>query len=198
MITMVGPHDKKKFIEKKGTTLLDVTSHSTTWTKAFSPFFLGPCKLYGAYGAFNVENAWQYAKVYKQHLDTNGDPNAEYYAWAMRGWGKKRAERYPMGKGAVPAYSYWDGQKLGYVEAKRQIYIPLYERAVQDANILHGLIADVRRFQSAGLEVGFFDFDVFDNVKEKMTFEQVLNSNRKLGHAFVLANMIEREIKNGR
>ena len=29
-----------------------------------------------------------------------------------------------------PLYSLWDGQKLGYVDARKQIYIPLYSGAV--------------------------------------------------------------------
>ena len=74
VIRIIGPHDKKKFLEDENAILLDVTSQSTTWTQVFSPFLLGPCKLYGPYGAFNVENAWQYAKVYKDQADLEGNP----------------------------------------------------------------------------------------------------------------------------
>lgn len=193
MIYMVGPHDRKKFLEQEKTILFNVTSQSTTWHQVFSPFLLGPCKLYGAYGAFNVENAWQYAKVYPDHVAPDGGPSLEYFQWAMKGWANKRAVRYPRGKGAAPAFSWWDGKKLGYVEAKRQIYIPLYRQAVLDSGYFESLVQNVKDCEAEGLKVGFFDFDVFDNVKEKMTFEQVLNSNRKLGHAFVLADMIEKD-----
>lgn len=193
MIYMVGPHDRKKFLEQEDAILMNVTSQSTTWTQCFSPFLLGPCKLYGPYGSFNVENAWQYSKVYKEHLDEKGEITDRYWDFAKRGWSNKRGVRYPMGKGAVPAFSLWDGQRLGYVEAKRQIYIPLYRQAVLNSGFFEAICAHVADAQAEGLKVGFFDFDVFDNVKEKMTFEQVLNSNRKLGHAFVLADMIEKE-----
>lgn len=194
VIHMIGPHDRAKFLEDENAALINVTSQSQTWHKCFSPFFLGPCKLYDAYGAWNVENAWQYAKVYKQHLDAEGLPAPIYFEWARQGWARKRAVRYPMGKGSVPAYSWWDGKKLGYVAAKREIYIPLYRDAVRADGQLSELIYDVQSLWKDGAKVGFFDFDVFDNVKEEMTFEEVLNSNRKLGHAFVLADMIEKEL----
>lgn len=53
------------------------------WTKAFSPFYLGPCTLPGGTVAKNMENAWQYAKVYPQQLvdpnDKNSDPGKGLY-----------------------------------------------------------------------------------------------------------------------
>ncbi len=195
MIKIIGPHERKKFLEDEKNFLIDVTSQSTTWTKVFSPFFLGPCKLYGPYGAFNVENAWQYAKVYKDQVDENGDPTDAYWDFAYRGWGKKRAERYPKGKGAVPEYSLWDGEKLGYVDAKRRIYVPLYEKAVYDSGYFESLVEFVRELEQEGYQVGFFDFDGFDNHAQNMSFDDVLNSNRRLGHAMVLANMIAKYLK---
>jgi len=69
-----------------------------------SPFKLGPVNLYDDYISQNVENAWQYSKVYKQH-DDNG-PTQEYWSWAISGWNKQWADRYPMEKGAIPEYSY--------------------------------------------------------------------------------------------
>lgn len=115
----------------EGSVMVNTTSRSTEpWSAKLSPFFLGPISLYKDYISHNVENAWQYSKVYKHHLDPNGEPTEEYFNWACSGWGKIRADRYPMGKGTKPEYSYWDGKKLGYIEARKKIYIPLYIRAV--------------------------------------------------------------------
>lgn len=193
VIRMIGPHDRPAFTKRKGTILIDVTSHSRTWTQVFSPFLLGPVPLYGEYVSQNVENAWQYSKVYPKHITEEGLVNQEYWRWARRGWENQRANRYPMGKGAIPAFSLWDGDRLGYVAAKQRIYIPLYEQAVRDSGYLRSLVQFVEDCQADGLEVGFFDFDVFDLQKERLTYDQVLNSNRKLGHAFVLARMVEKE-----
>lgn len=196
MITIVGPHERAKFLEDDKAFLIDVTSHSTTWTKVFSPFFLGPVKLYGPYGAYNVENAWQYAKVYADQVDENGDPTDAYWEFAYRGWSKQKADRYPKGKGAVPEYSLWDGEKLGYVEAKKRIYVPLYEKAVYDSGYFESLIEMVRDLSQDGLKVGFFDFDGFDNRAQGMSYDDVINSPRhRFGHGMVLARMVEKALR---
>ena len=53
--------------------IVNTTSRSNDWSKGLSPFFLGPVDLYAGLSAKNVENAWQFAKVYPQHVDINGD-----------------------------------------------------------------------------------------------------------------------------
>ena len=111
--------------------IINTTSRSKNWSRGLSPFFLGPLKLYDEYKSFNVENGWQYSKVYKIFVGEDGEPTKDYFDWAIKGWNKKWANRYPMGKGAVPEYSYWAGEKLGYIKARKKIYIPLYSRAVR-------------------------------------------------------------------
>jgi hypothetical protein len=66
--------------------------------RTLSPMFLGPCSLYRDYTAKRMENAWQYSKVYPQHIGGDGKPTLEYYHWAIQGWSSRKAERYPMGK----------------------------------------------------------------------------------------------------
>ena len=78
----------------------------------------------------NMENLWQFAKLYAQHADENGDPTEAYWMWVLRGFADKKAHRYPMGKGAVPLYSYWRGEKLSYIEARKKIYGPLCAKTV--------------------------------------------------------------------
>jgi len=88
--------------------VINTTSRSQGWSRGLSPFFAGPVDLYGGYSARNVENAWQFSKVYKQHINEEGSPTEEYFEWAKRGWSDDWAHRYPMGKGAIPQYSWWD------------------------------------------------------------------------------------------
>ena len=79
--------------------IVNTTSRSQEdWSRELSPFFLGPVKLYGWNTAKNVENAWQYSKVYDRHLDDFNRPSQEYFQWAKDGWAKETADRYPMGK----------------------------------------------------------------------------------------------------
>ena len=173
------PKDKK---------VINTTSRSTTWSRGLSPFFCGPVDLYDIYVAQNVENAWQYAKVYDKFVDVNQNPDESYFIWAQTGWNKKTADRYPMGKGAKPLYSYWDGKQLPYIEARKEIYAPLYSLAVEKTDAY----TQLKELYETGEEIWLWDFDGYDFRKKGMTYEEVLlNPKRKMGHAFVLAMMLE-------
>lgn len=165
---------------------LDTTSRSQS---DFSPFLLGPCKLYDGFISKNVENGWQFAKVYSQHWDEKRDrPRSSYWDWAEKGWSDSYAHRYPMGKGAVPVCSWWKGEKLGYIEARKRIYIPLYKRAARKTEAWKSL----RELHSRGVTLVLLDFDGYDHKKQGMTLADVLNNpKRPMGHAFVLAMMLK-------
>jgi hypothetical protein len=165
---------------------IDTTSRSKTWGKGLSPFFLGPCKLYGGYTSRNVENGWQYSKVYPEHVDESGNPSEAYFAWARAGWDKMRADRYPMGKGKKPLYSWWDGEKMDYVTARRRIYVPLYANAVVKSEAF----AILKSLNDSG-DLTLRDFDGYDHVAQGKSLKDVLlDPNKKMGHAFVLALML--------
>jgi hypothetical protein len=92
-----------------------------------------------------------------------------------------------MGKGAIPEYSWWEGEKLSYVEARKRIYVPLYTRAVINTRTFEKL----RELHEKEAEVWLWDFDGYDHVDLGMTLKEVLNDpTRKMGHAFVLAMIL--------
>ncbi|KAJ3294086.1 hypothetical protein HK104_003938 [Borealophlyctis nickersoniae] len=185
-----GKHPTGKYYAK-----IDTTSRAgTEWQRQLSPFYLTDIPLYGTLpAATNVENAWQFAKVYAEHADDNGEPTEAYWEWARNGWADPKPHRFPMGKGARPLYSLWEGRKLGYIEARKIIYAPLYAAAVQKTEAY----AKVEKLyeEYRGEEEGFFalvDFDGYDHVKQGKSLEEVLEDpNRKMGHAFVLAGLIQ-------
>ena len=88
-VFVVGPRDKGKY--PTGNVVMTV-SRSDNWSKGLSPFVLGPCPLYGGHIARNVENAWQFSKVYTCHLDKSGDPAPAYFEWRDRGWADEKAQ----------------------------------------------------------------------------------------------------------
>lgn len=138
-----------------------------------------------------VENAWQYSKVYEEHVGKTGRPTKRWYRWARTGWASTQAQRYPMGKGAVPLYSYWDKQQLDYVTARKKIYCPLYASAVQETSAFAWL-----KGECASGEVWLWDFDGYDHVTLDMSLRDVLHDNgRKMGHAFVLAMLLREELE---
>ena len=184
-IKIIGPKDKHSG------EYINTTSRSSNWSKGLSPFFLGPCKLYDNYKAHNVENAWQYSKLYKEFADRDRNPTEEYYNWAQNGWNKKYADRYPMGKGIIPLCSMWDGEKLNYIEARKRIYTPLYAKAVIQTQTFQILQYEYEEEKNLTL----WDFDGYDYSKMGMTLEDVLNEPKlKMGHAFVLAMLLEEKI----
>lgn len=170
---------------------IDTTSQSVTWSRGLSPFYVGPVPLYsGAVvpEALRMENGWQMAKVYAVHMDENGDPTEAYFTWARDGWLSSRASRYPMGKGARPEYSWWEGEKLTYLEARKRIYLPMYARAVVKT---HAFDILMREYLTRGT-LTLWDFDGYDHHALGMTFEDVLACpTRKMGHALVLSMILE-------
>ena len=186
MIFVCGPNDKTP----ANANVINVTSHSKDFGVGLSPFHLGPVDLYGDYVAKNVENAWQYAKVYERHVK-NGEPTPEYFEWAKQGWENSYAVRYQMGKGAIPEYSYWNGEKLGYVEARKKIYYPLYARAASHSLAFKRLEEHYEELSKQFIDLWLWDFDGFNHRKLNMSLQDVIDRpERKMGHAFVLSGML--------
>lgn len=174
--------------------IIDTTSRSTDWSRGLSPFHCGPVNLYGGYRSYNVENAWQYSKVYYNHVDANDNPTAEYFQWADAGWRSIKANRYPMAKGAKPLYSFWDGAKLGYIEARQKIYIPLYSEAVKKTYAFKKLKEVYSEAKFNSVETLYLkDFDAH-NLPDNYdyTYSTLWNNpDIKVGHAYVLAMLLE-------
>ena len=164
--------------------VVDTTSNTHPIYKELSPFILP------APPSLNFENLWQYSKVYQCHL-WNGEPSEQWYEWRDDGWGQKRAVRYPMGKGAKPEYSYWNGEKLGYIEARKQIYAPIYAENVATTDSYRILREQYNECNLRSKELILLDFDAYDHTHLGMSLVDVINNpNRKMGHAFVLIMLL--------
>lgn len=179
---------KPNFSVPEGAFVINTTSHATGWSRSLSPFVVGPIKMYGDYMSFNMENCWQYSKVYEYYTDKNGDPDERYFVWAKEGWLNKRANRYPMGRDAKPLYSYWDGKKLPYTQARREIYIPLYAKAVSKT----AAFTKLKETYEGCSEIYLQDFDAHNLTPGTFEYwDLVDNPNIKFGHSYVLAMLLE-------
>jgi len=171
---------------------IDTTSRSRNWSRGLSPFILGPVPLYEGAGipeATNVENVWQFSKLYEVHTDEDDKPTQEYWDWARKGWSDPKAHRYPMGKGVRPIHSLWDGEELGYIEARKKIYIPIYGNALVKSEAFLTLLA---LYREKG-KVTLWDFDGYDHLAMGRNFKDVVNDPfRSLGHSFVIAYLLEK------
>jgi len=173
--------------------VIDTTSRSRDWSRGLSPFII-PCgHLYGNYYSVNVENGWGGSKVYAQH-DNNGTPTKDYFLWAQRIWNDSYAHRYPMGKGVKPLYSWWDGKKLTYVEARKKIYIPIYARECIKTKAFKQLL---QIYRTTKKDIYLIDFDGYNHIEMGKNLTEVCNDpNMRMGHAFVIYSLLEK-YKNG-
>ena len=179
----------------EGYTLIDCTSRNDdpVYRLGLSPFYLSDIPCYDGLISKNLENAWQYSKVYPDMIDADGNPTKDYFSWRDNGFAKSWADRYPKGRGAVPSYSYWklsdDYVKLGYIDARKYIYIPLYAAAAFKTE-------GYKRLKDLELEkdgrIALADFDGYNYLKHGMSMKDVVNDEtRKMGHGFVLVMMLE-------
>lgn len=167
---------------------INTTSRSKTWSIGLSPFYLGPIELYDGSIGQNFENIWQFSKAYQCFVNEDGSIKPEYWKWRRAGFNQIKAERYPMGKGAVPLFSFWDDKRLSYVDARKQIYIPLYKEAVEKTKAYARLKEEYDKYDNLLL----WDFDGYDRKRLGMSFDDVINcETRKMGHALVLEMMLE-------
>ncbi len=187
---------------------IDTTSGNGKY-RELSPFVLGPIDTYvknlftgKPIQAQNFENLWQYSKVYRNHTEpVHDNPITLWHNWRDEGWKNPKAVRYPMGKGIKPLYSYWNGEKLGYVEARKKIYATIYAKYVIKTDAfkeLEELYNNMLHRERCGDEENIVlrDYDAYDHVKEGISLKEVINNpNKKCGHAFVLAMILQGELE---
>lgn len=170
--------------------------------KQFSPFFLSNISIYDGIVAKNMENAWQFSKVYKEFADENNNPTQAYFDWAKKGWNDTFAHRYPNGKGNIPLYSYWKTKdkksgellehKWDYITARKNIYFPLYAKAIVNTQAFK----DLQKRVLSGEKIALWDFDGYNHAARNMTYEEVVNEPKyKCGHAFVLYGLLTKQLK---
>lgn len=170
---------------------IDVTSHARDIFRTCSPFFAGPVGLYGDFIAKNVENGYQYSKVYSRFIGKDGNPTPEYFEWAKQGWDDAVAHRRPFGH-IEPKYSWWDGEKLDYIQARKKIYIPLYSKAVVKTEGFQ----ELERLYAAGEKLCLLDYDSFDYQALGYGMKEIINdTEHSMGHAFVLKFLLEGSLK---
>lgn len=81
-----------------------------------------------------------------------------FHHWRAKGWTHKRAVRRPNGtvkKGGVPLFSLWGDQRLNYIDARKTIYLPVYQNAVRKTEAYQQLLAEV----ASGKNILLIDVD---------------------------------------
>lgn len=173
---------------------IDITpvSKDEDWG-SLSPFHLGPCRTPDGTMFLNMENLWQYSKVYEDHIVNSndifhGEISREWYEWHLKGAGSKQAHRYPMGKGQKALFSKWGDLRLSYVSARKQIYVPEYAKLVINQPKFKRLLKEYKK----GAKIVVRDYDTYDILRaypnaRSPWLEAINNPNAKFGHSFVIA-----------
>lgn len=168
---------------------MDVTSRSNTWGKHFSPFNLGPVDLYADHWAYNIENAFQFSRVYAEYSTVDELPANHYWDWAKAGWHNPRPIKYPLGVWSKHLYHWWDNKKLSNLEAQNQIFLPLYKKAVTKSTAFQRL---KEMYESSKEDIFLVDFEGYDHRFLEQSWDQVVsNPDRPVGQAFALCMLLE-------
>jgi len=97
-----------------------------------------------------------------------------------------------MGRGAVPEYSLWEGEKLGYIDARKRIYIPLYASKVKETHAFKHLRGIAAKAERDGKDLYIRDYDGYNSKGLGMTYDEVINcESRKMGHGFIIAMLLD-------
>ncbi len=209
MIRIVGKRGKGSFESQldeaakgKEFVQIDCTSgNKDEVMREVSPFYLGPVGCYDGLKSETFERAWQCAKVYPWMADADENPGEGYFAWRDMMWAKKGFEnkidiRCPAGKGNARKclYAWWkvDGafKKLGYIAARKAIYLPLYAKAVVKTEAYRRLV----ELRDSGKNLMLIDFDGYNihHPKYNFTYRDAIHCPLlKMGHGFVLAMLLE-------
>lgn len=157
----------------------------------------------------NIENLWQYSKVWQGDEDLKTKlPGKRFFVRRAAGWAKEKADRYPLKdptkvksksnpafksttstvNKSIPLYSWWKGEKLSYLEARRKIYCPIYEKLARTSPVFQALLSRVEN----GENILILGYDGYDrgNKSWKECFE---DTSRPFGHELVLACMLENQ-----
>jgi len=173
----------------EGTTRVNVTSAQRKNNKfrlAFSPMTPIVNK-YKEYYCF--ENYWQSGKRYP---DISSNTITDW--WKKQTKGKRR---FPDGKNKNVLYAKFPhiNDNLGYIDSRKQVYVPEYYNLIKDNSVL----TDLQNRLTSGESFTVYDFDgIRDNngnptsaeVNLELLQEKILDTRTPFGHGYVVAAAI--------
>ncbi len=180
-----------------------------------SPFLIGPVVTKEEI-AKNFENMWQARKVWEKigsevHVGADGLPNEAWKKWHDTLVAKKEAVRRPNGY-EKPLYAWWEGEKLGVIEARKRIYIPFLQELYRAHPAYQQLLTKVKNGENvlilepdgppAGLYPLGLDMDLellikFQDITEWNQLPGAYTTSKKYvpyGHGYVIALTILQDL----
>ena len=170
---------------------------------SLSPKSMGPVKhdMPGLPPAKNLENYWQFSKVFSSEVDEDQDPTEEFRKRRIEGFNdsfphrhkfdKKKMEKETKGQENknVPLYSVFSGKdgterRYTYIEG-RWFYCSVYENfAKKDKNFL-----TLKKWLEEGYNLQIVGYDAYD-VGDRDMYEVYKDGSVPFGHERVLYSML--------
>lgn len=169
---------KKNFPTGDNVIVIDVTKNGSDPSYVrFSPFYSWdggiPVPGFSNRTTLSVEGAWQGLKAFEKE-----GPDLSFLAKA-----KPTKRCVSESRGKVKGHRYGEGKDaclLGYIEARKLIYVPMYEHVLR-TYLVHEVLL-LKGLMDEGNRLIFLDYD---------TNEDIENPNKPLSHASVLKRWIE-------
>jgi len=158
--------------------------------RQLSPFLIGPV-VTKEETAKNFENMWQARKVWEKigsevHVGPDGLPNEAWKKWHDTLVSKKEAVRRPNGY-EKPLYAWWQGEKLGIIEARKRIYIPFLQELYRAHPAYQQLLTKVRNGENIvilepdGPPAGLYPLGLEMNLELLIKFQDITEWNQLPG-----------------
>lgn len=168
----------------------NVTSWTEHWSGKLSPYDIGPVNICKEINSLNLENAFQYSKLYSIHAENNL-PTLDWWLWAQEGWNKKQAIHYPMGReakdlGFVKVLDYtknsFDYELISHNEARNTFFVTNYAKLVSKTKEYQRLKEIANTTDKV---IYLLDFEGYPYVPQN--YQEVLNSDKPFGQGMVLS-----------
>jgi len=188
--------DSKTWPHRAGSKNINVGSGSRGDFKQLMPPKLGtlPLRFKGdktSADVKNVENVWQFCKVFAKDIGLDGKPTPEWFATRLKGWADPNGHQWgkkKQPKGTKPVYFLWGhDEKLQYLEARSRIFCRVYATLAVRTLAYRRLVELIEK----GTNIQILGLDGYDYVAEKRSLHECLNDpNRNFGHEFILAGLL--------
>lgn len=158
-----------------------IINPSTKQWKGLLPSNVGPCQMYGGNIAINTERAWISTEVHLEHTE-NGQPTGDYYSWS---------KLYREGlDDTIPEspilYNIWHSRKLGIIEARKEIFAPLYIKSVTTTKSWANL---KELYSKARKQIAIRDPSSYD-LKGKSLTQALYDHKKPFGFSFLLMMLL--------
>lgn len=205
----------KPYPQIDGWTVIPAWSRGSVPYNQLSPFFLRIVDEETQIET-NFESWWQSWKVYERVYARNdwdwkwpeevhGEPNETWKNWHIALLKNPKPVRRPNGR-EIPLFAWWKGERLGVVEARKQIYIPYIQRLYRAHPVYQKLLELVRDGTnviivepdgaSGGLDASI---DRLIELQDKVTQGEALGGTSKryfpYGHGYCIALTLLEDLK---